>query len=97
MWYAVGAIALAIVAFLVWRITSVSRGARQRDAKLIEALNPLAERLSTGSTVTADEVSALCARYELRPMLYHLLKRFGELVHRHVPQEERMKPLGSCL
>jgi len=85
MWYLIGAIVVGIVAFLAWRITSVERGARQRDRKLIEALNPFGEKLSNGSHVTVDEVSSLCAKYELRPMLYHMLKHFEKL--ELVPEE----------
>lgn len=78
MWYVIGAIVVVVAGFLFWRITSVARGTRQRDEKLIDALSPLGERLAAGSEVTADEVRTLCARYELRQMLYHMLKHLGK-------------------
>jgi len=79
MWYAIGIVVVLAVAFLWWRITSVARGARQREAKIMRALTPVGEKLSRGSEVTPAEVARLCERYELRPVLYAILDQFGRL------------------
>jgi hypothetical protein len=78
MWYAIGGIVFVIAAFLVWRVTSVGRGMRQRDRKLFKVLHPFYERLAGGAAVDVDEIRRLCGRYELRPMLYHMLINFSK-------------------
>lgn len=79
MWYAIGAVVLAVIVFLIWRITSVGRGVRQRDERIMEALRPIGEKLVSGEEITADEVRAFCLRHELRPQLYNTLKYFEKL------------------
>ncbi len=74
MGYVLAAIGIVIVAFIGWRWTSVGRGARQRDAKLLKALDPLAERLGRKEAITPDEVAALTRQPQYRPMLYEMLK-----------------------
>lgn len=76
---AVGAVVVLVIAFLLWRIMSVVRGARRRDARLLKVLAPLGEKLSQGAAVASSDVARLGSRYELRPMLHALLKRFGRL------------------
>ena len=79
MWYVIAGIAALIVAFIWWRITSVARGARKRDAHILDALAPLGDRLAEGVEVTPSEVGEFCAKYELRPALYGILKHFERL------------------
>jgi len=79
MIYAFSAVGILIVAFIWWRYTSVARGARQRDDKLLAVLDPLAQRLSKKEPVTAEEISGLCAQPQYRPMLYQMLKHFERL------------------
>jgi hypothetical protein len=73
------AVGFLIIAFLWWRFTSVARGARQRDEKLLVALDPIVEKLSKKESVTAIEVATLSSRPQFRPMLYQMLKHFERL------------------
>lgn len=79
MIYAFIVVGILFVAFIWWRFTSVARGARQRDEKLIVALDPIAQRLSKKEAVTAEEIAALSRQPQYRPMLYQLLKHFERL------------------
>ena len=77
MWYVLGGIALAIIAFIAWRWTSVGRGARQRDERILLLLDPIGRKLDAGETVTPDEILAIARRPETRFMLYAGLKDMG--------------------
>ena len=77
--YVLAGIGTLIVAFIWWRYTSVARGARQRDAKLLAVLDPIAEKLSKKEPVTAEEIAALSSQPQYRPMLYSMLKHFERL------------------
>jgi hypothetical protein len=79
MIYVLIAIGIAIVAFFWWRYTSVARGARQRDEKLLTVLDPISLRLSRKEPVTADEIGTLSRQPQYRPMLYALLKHYERL------------------
>lgn len=83
MSYAVGVggllLALAILAFIVWRYTSVARGARRRDKALLAILDPYAQRFEAKQTVAAEEIRELADRPQLRPMLYSLLQQYQRL------------------
>src|SRR5579883_2566986 len=79
MIYAFITIGILIGAFIWWRYTSVARGARQRDEKLMVALDPIAQKLSKKEPVTADEIAALSRQPQYRPLLYRLLKHFERL------------------
>src|SRR5262245_33466102 len=79
MIYVLAAIGFAIVAFLWWRYTSVTRGARQRDEKLLKVLDPIAERLSKKEPVSREEIANLSRSPQYRPMLYHFLRHFERL------------------
>lgn len=70
----VAALAGLILAHILWAILSVARGMRQRDRKLIARLEPVRRKLSSGETVTPDEIEALAARPELRFMLFSMLR-----------------------
>lgn len=64
------AIALLIVAFMlwiVWRLGSVRRGARLRDTRLLATLDPIAARLSRKEPVAPDEIETLARKPEYRP------------------------------
>jgi hypothetical protein len=76
-----GCIAMGIlfVAFIWWRFTSVARGARQRDEKLLAVLDPISEKLSKQEIVTSHEIADLSRQPQYRPMLYQMLKHFERL------------------
>jgi hypothetical protein len=73
------AFGILIVAFLWWRFTSVARGARQRDQRLLAVVDPIAERLEKKETVAADEIADLSRQPQFRPMLYQMLRVFERL------------------
>lgn len=64
------------IAFVIWRFTSVFRGARQRDEKLIAAIEPIGKRLEAGEPVSPNEIADLAARPELRFMLFAALREW---------------------
>lgn len=77
MWYVVGSIAVAIVAFVLWRWTSVGRGARQRDERILSLLDPIGQKLDSGETVAPEEILFIARKPETRFMLYAGLKEMG--------------------
>ncbi|MCF6284620.1 MAG: hypothetical protein L3K26_05480 [Candidatus Hydrogenedentes bacterium] len=77
MWYVIGIVVLVPVLFTGWRMTSIGRGARQRDERLLGALAPIARKLDAGETVTRQEVFELARQPELRFMLYSMLREIG--------------------
>jgi hypothetical protein len=79
MTYAFAAIAIVIVAFVWWRFTSVGRGARQRDERLLKRLDPIAQRLLAKEKVAEEEIAALARQPQYRPMLYAMLAHFERL------------------
>ena len=79
MIYVLAAIGVALLAFIWWRYTSVARGARQRDEKLLAALDPLEERLAKKESVSADEIADLSRKPQYRPMLHALLEHYERL------------------
>jgi hypothetical protein len=66
------------LAFVVWRWTSVSRGAKQRDEKLLERLDPIGKRFDAGEAVSREEIGALAARPENRYVLYPVLRHMNK-------------------
>lgn len=78
-------IAVLIVAFVVWRWTSVARGASQRDERLVARLDPIGTRIEAGELVSPQEIAALAAKPEIRFML------FGALRHMKKPE---LLPVG---
>jgi hypothetical protein len=78
MWIGIS-IAVVILAFLVWRITSVGRGAKQRDRRIYSELEGVARLLEGGQELTQDQVVSLGDRHELRGMLYFFLKQGEKL------------------
>ena len=71
---AVGLIGLLFVAFILWRLSSVSRGARQRDEALLLRLDPIAKKFEGGQTVSPQEIETLAARPEIRFLLFATLR-----------------------
>jgi hypothetical protein len=76
---AIGVLGVAFAVFVWWRYTSVARGARQRDEKIHQMLDPIGERLARKQPVSPDEVAALADRPQVRPMLYAMLKHYERL------------------
>jgi len=66
-----------LIAFIVWRWTSVGRGMRQRDEKLLRLLDPVGEKLSDGKEVPLQEIESLASRPELRFMLFAMLRHMS--------------------
>jgi hypothetical protein len=72
------AVILALtVAFIVWRLTSVARGVRQRDAKLLARIEPVGKRLDAGEPVSPQEIEELAIHPEMRYVLYAVLRQMG--------------------
>ncbi len=68
------AVVVAVAAFLWWRYTSVARGARAVEERLLGELAPLMKKLDAGEQMRPDEVAELAARPQLRGLLYEMLK-----------------------
>jgi|SRR5678815_2656799 hypothetical protein len=71
---AAGVVLVLLVVFIVWRLTSVGRGMRQRDEKLLVRLDPVARRMEAGEVVSPQEIELLAARPEIRFMLFAMLR-----------------------
>lgn len=78
-WYILGGVFAVILGFLWWRYTSVTRGARQRDAKIIPLFDALGEKLAAGESPALDEIEALAQKPATRSFLYQMLKHFERL------------------
>jgi hypothetical protein len=80
----------AVIAFIVWRVASVTRGIRQRDEKLARELERLARELDEKAGTAQQTAQELAGKPQLRYMLYALLKKFGrsELFPREYLGEE---------
>jgi len=74
-----GALALLAGIFILRRRASVARGARERDARILEAIGPVVGRLEAGGAVPREEVAELAATPQLRPLLYGYLKHVERL------------------
>lgn len=79
LWYFVAGFGVLFVAFIGWRYTSVARGARQRDERILRMLDPITEKLMAGGLVTTGEIESLAKRPAARPFLYDMLKHFEQL------------------
>ena len=60
--------------FIVWRWTSVGRGMRLRDERLLVRLDPVAKRIQDGEVVSPEEIERMAARPEIRFMLFAMLR-----------------------
>lgn len=70
-------LAVLFAAFVWWRWTSVARGARRRDDRLLAMVQPIGEKLCSHQAVSRDEVAAFAAKPEARLMLYATLMELG--------------------
>src|SRR5262249_47447454 len=66
--------AILLFAFIIWRNTSVRRGMRQRDEKLLVRLHPIAKKIEAGQTVSAQEIDSLARQPQIRFMLFGMLR-----------------------
>lgn len=73
------AIVVLLAAFVWWRYTSVARGARQRDERILPLIDPIAEKLAAGQQPGADEIERVASASYARPLLYQALKHFERL------------------
>lgn len=67
-------VVVLIVVFVFWRWTSVDRGGRERDEKLLERLDPIGKKLEAGEPVSREEIEALAIRPEMRFPLFRTLR-----------------------
>jgi hypothetical protein len=65
-----------IAAWVLWRYTSVARGARWRDRQIVPLLDPLAAKLERGEAVSPQDVAQVAALPQTRLMLWYLLEQF---------------------
>jgi hypothetical protein len=72
-------VGVAFIAFVLWRLASVARGASARDQQLLRRLDPLAARFDRKEQVPPEEIRAICAAPELRSMLYAMLGHYQAL------------------
>ena len=56
-------------------MTSVVRGGRKRDEKLLARIDTIGKKLDAGETVSAREVEELAACPEIRYVLFAMLRR----------------------
>lgn len=70
---------VAFVAFVVWRYSSVARGAAKRDRALLNLLEPVGTRLERKEAVRPEELAALVRRPELRSLVFRMLTEFDRL------------------
>jgi len=72
-----GVLAILVVAFIVWRWTSVARGMEEVDKKVIPRLEPVVKRIESGQEVSRQEIDALAVRPENRFMLFSILRHLN--------------------
>lgn len=73
------AVLVVIAAFVLWRYTSVSRGASARDETLLKRLDPVGERLGENEPVSQEEIAQLAKAPELRPLIHQMLSHYERL------------------
>ncbi|MFC2173808.1 hypothetical protein ACFLU6_14445 [Acidobacteriota bacterium] len=79
MLYTLIGIAIAVLLFLWWRHTSVQRGAKGRNKRILRLLDPIGQKLANKQDVTPKQVETLAAKPHVRPMLYAVLKEFDRV------------------
>ncbi len=79
MEYVVATVIVLLTAFVWRRYTSVARGARQRDEKILPLIDPIGEILATGQQPTPEEIERVANKSFARPYLYEALKHFERL------------------
>ncbi len=73
------AIVVPLAAFVWWRYTSIARGARQRDEKILPLIDPIGEKLAAGKQPSTEEIESVANKSHARPYLYEVLKHFERL------------------
>ncbi len=73
--YAIVGILAALVAFVLWRVASVGRGARERDARVLRELGAVEAGLRSGAEVHAPVIADLAAKPQLRRLLFDMLRQ----------------------
>ena len=74
MFKIIAVVAVVIVAFIIWRWTSVGRGAQQRDEKLLALFDPIGKKIDAGETILLQEIEVLAEHPETRYMLFEALR-----------------------
>ncbi len=72
--YIVSSFFLLVILFILWRWTSVGRGAKQRDNHIFDIIDPIGTRIDAGENVTKEEIIDFAKRPELRHILYTTLR-----------------------
>lgn len=90
--YVVGGFFILVVVFLVWRISSVSRGMRQRDERILLMLEPIGQRVLDGETIGSHEIVEHMARPELR---YMMMATMPDLDYRGILSEEMFSSVAQ--
>ncbi len=72
-------IVVLLAAFVWWRNTSVVRGARQRNQKILPLIDPIGEKLAAGKQPSIEEIESVANKSYARPYLYEVLKHFERL------------------
>jgi hypothetical protein len=73
--YGLLGIIAAVAAWIVWRLGSVSRGARQRDTRILRELAEIEAALRANREVPAADIAPLAARPHLRRLLFGMLRQ----------------------
>ena len=73
----VGVVVGLAVAFVIWRFTSVARGAHRRDELLLGRIDPLLKRLDANEPTSRADVEELAVCSEIRYLLYAVLRNMG--------------------
>lgn len=71
--YAAIAVAVLLAAFVWWRWTSVARGARKRDERILAILKPLADELLAGRQPSPQAVAQVADLPHARVLLHRML------------------------
>lgn len=76
--YVIGGVVAALAAWVAWRVASVGRGARKRDARILRELAAVEAELRSGGVVRGAEIAALAGRPHLRRLLLGMLREHGK-------------------
>jgi hypothetical protein len=63
-----------IAAWFLWRLTSVSRGGKQRDERILKLIDPIGNKLDAGKDITTEEIKELAKLPQVRHMLFAALR-----------------------
>ena len=73
-----GLVAFVLI-FIWWRWTSVERGARKRNERILKQLDSIGMKLSENKEISVEEVYNLAKKDELRGMLHDILQEYSRL------------------